>query len=72
VEDVAVRGIPNALTGQAVAAIVRLANYEPPASFKARMRLFCRDRLAPYQIPVKVEFATSLHSDRFKKMRTAV
>ena len=71
VEDVAVRGESNPLTGQAVVADVRLASAEPAATFKTRMRRFCRDRLAPHQIPVKVRFLDSVHSERFKKVRTA-
>lgn len=72
VEDVAVRGEPSALTGQAVVAAVRLAHDEPPAEFKIRMRLFCRDRLAAYKIPAKVEFTGPVINARFKKMRQAV
>ncbi len=71
VEDVVVRGESNPLTGQAVVAAVRLARPEPAAEFKTRMRLFCRDRLAAYKIPVRVQFAETLHSERFKKVRHA-
>jgi acyl-CoA synthetase (AMP-forming)/AMP-acid ligase II len=71
VEDVVVRGESNPLTGQAVVAAVRLAREESPAAFKTRMRLFCRDRLAAYKIPVKVQFTETLHSERFKKVRRA-
>lgn len=69
VEDVVVRGEANALTGQAVVAAVRLSRAESAGAFKARMRAYCRPRLAAYKIPVKVEFAEALHSERFKKMR---
>jgi long-chain acyl-CoA synthetase len=69
VEDVVVRGVSNPLTGQAVVAAVRLAREESPTEFKTRMRLFCRDRIASYKIPVKVQFAETLHSERFKKVR---
>jgi long-chain acyl-CoA synthetase len=71
VEDVVVRGEPNPLTGQMVVAAVRLRTNEAPASFKTRMRLFCRGRLSAYKIPVKVQFADTLHSERFKKVRRA-
>lgn len=72
VADVAVRGEPSALTGQIVVAAVRLAHDEPAAEFKVRMRLFCRDRLAAYKIPAKVEFTGPVINARFKKMRQAV
>jgi acyl-CoA synthetase (AMP-forming)/AMP-acid ligase II len=71
VEDVVVRGESNPFTGQAVVAAVRLARPEPAAEFKTRMRLYCRDRLPAYKIPVRVQFADTLHSERFKKVRHA-
>jgi long-chain acyl-CoA synthetase len=71
VEDVAVYGEPNPFTGQAVVAAVCLRSPEPPAAFKTRMRLFCRDRLAAYKIPVTVRFTSSVYSERFKKVRKA-
>jgi long-chain acyl-CoA synthetase len=72
VEDVSVRGEASALTGQAVVASVRLAHDEDPVAFKTRMRIFCRDRLESYKIPVKIEFAGPVISARFKKMRQQV
>jgi long-chain acyl-CoA synthetase len=69
VDDVSARGEPSALTGQAVVVSVRLARDEDPAEFKTRLRLFCRDRLAAYKIPVKIEFNGPVYSTRFKKMR---
>jgi acyl-CoA synthetase (AMP-forming)/AMP-acid ligase II len=72
VEDVAVHGEPNPFTGQAVVAAVHLRTYEAPDAFKTRMRLFCRERLATYKIPVKVLFLDTVHSERFKKVRAAV
>ena len=71
VEDVEVHGEPSSLTGQIVAATVRLATPEPSLEFKTRMRLFCRDRLSSYKIPSRVTFTDSLHSTRFKKIRNA-
>jgi acyl-CoA synthetase (AMP-forming)/AMP-acid ligase II len=68
--DAVVRGEPNAITGQVVAASVRLEREEPLAQFKARMRLFCRDRLEPYKVPTRVSLTTEpLHSTRYKRMR---
>jgi long-chain acyl-CoA synthetase len=69
VEDVAVHGEPNPITGQIVAATVRLTAPEDPAAFKTRMKLFCADKLAGYKVPAKVRFVDTLHSERFKKVR---
>jgi acyl-CoA synthetase (AMP-forming)/AMP-acid ligase II len=69
VEDVAVHGEANPITGQIVAATVRLTTPEDAAAFKTRMKLFCADKLAGYKVPAKVRFVDTLHSERFKKMR---
>jgi long-chain acyl-CoA synthetase len=71
VDDVAVHGEPNPVTGQVVVASVTLAHDEDLAAFKTRMRIFCRDKLAAYKIPAKVQVVSSLHSTRFKKIRRA-
>lgn len=68
--DVAVRGESHALTGQIVAATVRVAKPEPVVEFKLRMRRFCADRLATYKIPAKVYLTVDpIHSSRFKRVR---
>ena len=72
VDDVAVHGESNPFTGQVVVASVTLSREEDLASFKTRMRLFCRDRLAAYKIPAKVLLVRTLHSARFKKIRRAM
>lgn len=70
VAEVAVHGERNAITGQLVAARVRLREEEAPSAFRKRMVAFCRDRLARYKIPQRVEIVDGpLHSDRFKVMR---
>jgi long-chain acyl-CoA synthetase len=70
VEDVAVTGIPNPITGQAVFARVKLVAPETLADFRTRMHAFCRSKLERYKIPQKVELVEgSLHGERFKKMR---
>ena len=71
VADVAVHGEPHALTGQIVVAKIRLARPEAPAEFKLRMRRFCSERLAAYQVPAKVQFTSEpMHSARFKRVRS--
>ncbi|NTV99882.1 MAG: AMP-binding protein [Oscillochloris sp.] len=70
VRDVAVYGERNALTGQIVAARFNLHTSEDLAAFKRRLRAFCKDRLAPYKIPVRVEITEQEQfGARFKKMR---
>jgi acyl-CoA synthetase (AMP-forming)/AMP-acid ligase II len=72
VEDAAVYAEPNPLTGQTVAATIKLQHVESVPQFKIRMRRFCKDLLAPYQIPTRVRFTSEpLHSERFKRMRRA-
>jgi acyl-CoA synthetase (AMP-forming)/AMP-acid ligase II len=70
VRDVAVTGIPNPLTGHAVMARFNLFEPEPLPELRKRMREFCRGRLAPFKIPVKIEVVDGAqYSERFKKMR---
>lgn len=71
VEDVAVCGEPNPITGQVVVATIRLTEPEEAGAFKTRMKRFCADKLATYKIPAKVRFVDTLHSERFKKVRRA-
>ncbi len=72
VRDVAAYGEPSPLTGHFVAARFSLNTPEPLPEFKRRMRAFCRERLAGYQIPVRIEIVEGdLSGARFKKMRRA-
>jgi acyl-CoA synthetase (AMP-forming)/AMP-acid ligase II len=72
VKDVTVLAEPHPLTGQIVLAKVRLGTGETLGEFRARMRAFCRERLAPYKIPQKVVLVDeALHGARFKKLRSA-
>ena len=70
IEDVVVYGLPNPLTGQMVATIVKTKAETELSDFKVRMRAFCKTRLEPYKIPVKVAMSDeNLYSERFKKKR---
>ena len=72
VADVAVYGEPSPLTGQFVAASVNLVGPEPLSAFKKRLHAFCRERLAPFKIPVRIKLTDERQfSARFKKMRKA-
>ena len=70
VKDVAVASEPNQLTGHIVVARFNLVAPEPASELKRRMRAFCRERLATYKIPARIEITEQeQHSGRFKKMR---
>ena len=72
VEDAAVRGEPNPLTGQMVVAHVCLRTEETTEQFRVRMRAFCKDTLPPFKIPQKVRLESGrLHTERQKKLRSA-
>lgn len=68
--DVAVKGEPNMLLGQMVTAVVKLAVPMTGKELKGKVRMFCRDKLEDFQIPVKLYIQEEpLFTDRFKKMR---
>lgn len=70
VEDVAVRGEPHPIIGNLVFARIKLSTDESLSSFRKRMHAFCKDKLARFMIPQKVELvASAIHGERFKKMR---
>ena len=70
VQEAAVRPAAHPLTGQVVAARVRLASDESLREFKTRMRRHCRQRLPGHAIPVKLELvSTPLVTNRVKRSR---
>jgi acyl-CoA synthetase (AMP-forming)/AMP-acid ligase II len=70
VEDVAVTGELNPITGQIIAAKVKLRTAETVAQFRARMYAYCQERLPRFKIPQKVSLVSAdIHGARFKKMR---
>jgi acyl-CoA synthetase (AMP-forming)/AMP-acid ligase II len=70
VAEATVYGERNAITGSIVCASIRLKREEDPKEFTARLKAFCRRKLQPYKVPVKVQIVGERqHSDRFKKMR---
>ncbi len=71
VADAVVLGEPHPLTGNIVTARVNLTQPEPAQAFRQRMRAFCRDRLAPFKVPVKVEIVDNEQFNaRYKRVRT--
>lgn len=70
--EAAVYGEANPITGRIVCARVRLAEPEPEKELARRLRRFCRERLRPCAVPVKVTVTDRpLHGARFKKLRRA-
>ncbi len=70
VRDAVVVGEASAITGQIVTARITLAHEEAAADFRRRMAAFCRERLAPYKIPLKVSLSTGTqHNARYKRIR---
>jgi long-chain acyl-CoA synthetase len=70
VEEVAVCGEPNAITGQMVKASVKLSTTESIKEFRTRLLQFCKNKLPSYKIPQKLVIVENwMHNERFKKMR---
>jgi long-chain acyl-CoA synthetase len=58
VAEVGVAGVTDELRGEAVHAWVVLRKGE--AATEADLRAFCREKLAPYKVPARIEFRTEL------------
>jgi acyl-coenzyme A synthetase/AMP-(fatty) acid ligase len=70
VKDVTVRGQPNAITGEVVAAKITLLVKEDPDALKRRIREFCGARLERYKMPAVIDVVLEDHYNaRFKKSR---
>jgi len=68
--DACVRGKKNPITGNIVVARLSLEKPEELSRLKKRVWKFCKERLEPYKLPVKIEIAKEAqYSDRFKKVR---
>jgi long-chain acyl-CoA synthetase len=58
VAEVGVAGVPDALKGEGVRAWIVLRHGH--AADEATLRAFCRERLAPYKVPGRIEFRKEL------------
>ena len=68
--DCVAHGEPSAITGQFVAVRVVLAPGADPAAIRKRVRMHCRERLAGYKVPARVDIVPDTGiSARFKKIR---
>ncbi|HEY3745479.1 MAG TPA: AMP-binding protein [Gemmatimonadaceae bacterium] len=66
VAEVGVAGLPDQMRGETVKAWIVLRPGESLSG--AEMKLFCRDRLAPYKVPAKYEFVTELPKTQIGKV----
>jgi acyl-CoA synthetase (AMP-forming)/AMP-acid ligase II len=70
IKDVTVRGLPNPVTGEVVAAKITPLAPEDPDALKRRVRQFCHARLERYKIPAVIDVVVEDHyGARFKKSR---
>lgn len=68
--QVVAKGEPHPLMGQVVSVLVQIRDDESESVFRQRMRLFCKDKLASYKVPVWVSLQKEpLMTDRFKSKR---
>jgi long-chain acyl-CoA synthetase len=70
VRDAVVRGEPNPLTGQIVAASLNLHRPEPLDSVRRRVRAACRAAMPAFQVPARIEVVEDAqYGARFKRNR---
>lgn len=70
VRDAVVAGVPHPLLGQIVAVRVALKSDTLDRKEAAKgIRLHCRQRLAPYKIPVRIEFSDGLLTNSRQKVQ---
>jgi long-chain acyl-CoA synthetase len=71
VAEVTVYGEKNPITGNIVCARVHLASPEENKAASLRIKKYCRQKMPPFKVPVKISFVEEdLHGQRFKKMRS--
>jgi acyl-CoA synthetase (AMP-forming)/AMP-acid ligase II len=71
IADVTVFGEPHPLMGRVVACRVNLNQPEDLRTLRIRLRKFCRENLAEFKVPVRVEVTDEpLYGARHKRLRT--
>ena len=63
----------NLITGNIVCARICLNKFEEKSSFVKRLKVYCRGKLQPFKVPVKIEFVeniSDIYSERFKIKRS--
>jgi long-chain acyl-CoA synthetase len=58
VAEVGVAGVPDELKGEVVRAWVVLRSGQ--SATEADLRAYCREKLAPYKVPARIDFRTEL------------
>ncbi len=70
IEDAVVYGEKNPIMGNLVAARINLVGEEDLSNLKKRIREFCKDKLASFKMPVRIDITNNKQfSERYKKMR---
>ena len=70
ISDVLVYGGSNPFTGKVVCAKISYNGDEAKSEIIKRVKRYCREKLEPFKVPVKIEFAdATFENDRFKKNR---
>jgi len=70
IDDVLVKGVPNAITGQSVVADVVWNADDDKKEVRKRIRAHCKALLSSYKVPTKINIVDSVSfSNRFKKKR---
>ena len=70
IADTVVYKIDNPITGAAVAARVRVNEDLSARELKARLLMYCKDRIPSYKIPTRISISDEeLFNERFKRMR---
>lgn len=71
VAEVTVYGEKNAIIGNIVCAKVRLLKEENPKQFATRLKIYCKQKMQSFKVPVKVIINNEEQfSDRYKKKRS--
>ena len=70
VEEVTVFGEKNSIMGNIVCAKVRLSDQEDRKQFIRRLKIYCKNKMQSFKIPIKVILDDKeQHNERFKKIR---
>ena len=70
VEEVTVFGEKNSIMGNIVCAKVKLSQQEDKKQFIRRLKIYCKNQMQSFKIPVKVILDDKeQHNERFKKIR---
>jgi len=70
VAEVTVFAEKNPIMGNVVCARVRLVQEEDKKEFTTRLKIYCRQKLQSFKIPVRIQIDTEQQiTDRFKKKR---